>query len=256
MQGEWEATTATHSTGVRLLSPAAVGVKQTGRNHSSAQLQPEFDSPNNISPIPAKRRRKRRGRKHQLGQAQAATAVIHAATVQHDSCELIVVSAVLDWKHCCDVLIDPGSSSNFVRRGWAMASGMTLQPLAKALQVTLADDKVAARLDAAVSVTSLTVQGSKAPCTLTVMDHLSHEIIIGLPWLRKAWVQLGCDKVMTWNGRRMYPVMLDGRHHAVQLQGLEVAPEHEARLGKLLQRFRAAFSKELRKRSAAALDEL
>jgi hypothetical protein len=300
MPGEGEATTAAHSAGVKLLSLAAVGVKQTGRNHSSSQLQPDIDSL--ISPIPAgintqtsaaqvvrpavmvktsegelletdnasgsvsggrsarqgvkrkkstgqRRRRRRRARDRQL--VQAATAVINAATVQHDSCELMVVSAVVDGKHCYDVLIDPGSSSNFVRRDWAIASGLTLQPLAKVLQVTLADNKVAARLDAAVSVTSLEVQGSKAPCTLTVMDHLSHKIIIGLPWLRKAGVQLGCDEIMTWNGRRMYPVMLGSRHDGAQLQGLEVAPEHEARMGKLLQRFPAAFSNELRKKSPA-----
>jgi len=185
---------------------------------------------------------------------QAAAAVIHAATLQHDSSELIVVSAVLDGKKCYDVLIDPGSTSNFVRRDWATASGMRLQPLSRALEVKLADDKVAARLTAAVSVSSVTVQGSKAPCTLTVMDHLSHKIILGLPWLRRAGVKLGCDKVMTWNGRRMYPVMLGGRRDGAQLQGLKVAEEHEARMGKLLQRFPAAFSKELRKRSAAALE--
>ena len=38
-----------------------------------------------------------------------------------------------------------------------------------------------------MEVELLSTQGSEAACTLTVMNELSHQVIVGMPWLRKGW---------------------------------------------------------------------
>ena len=111
--------------------------------------------------------------------------------VQHDTSQLLVVSGSVDGHRCSDILIDPGASSNFVRMDWVKESGVRMEQLAVPLDVTLADGKVGARLTAAVSVRKMHVQDSVAPCTLTVMEEMSHAMILGLPWLRKGRGEAG-----------------------------------------------------------------
>ena len=96
------------------------------------------------------------------------------SAVQHDSAQLIVVSAIIDGHHCDEVLVDAGASSNFVREDWARWVALPRRRMREPLKVTPADGKEAARLTHAVQVASLEMQGSSAPCTLTVMGQLSH----------------------------------------------------------------------------------
>ena len=169
--------------------------------------------------------------------------------VQHESSQLIIVSAVIDGLRCDDVLVDAGASSNFVREDWVKAASLPTQRMREALKVTLADGKVAARLTHAVQVQSLETQGSCAPCTLTIMGQLSHQVIVGLPWLRKAGVTIDY-KHMQWNGQPIHLGVLRQRS-AVQLQALTVGPGYEKTMGAILAQYPAAFSKDLRPRTAA-----
>jgi hypothetical protein len=178
---------------------------------------------------------------------QAAQEVLSA--VQHDTSQLVVVSALVDGRWCKDVLVDPGASSNFVRQDWVKGVGLPLKRLHTPLEVTLADGKVGAKLTHAVQVDLLDTQGSSAPCTLTVMEQLSHQVILGLPWLRKAGVTIDYEH-MKWNGHPLYRVGGQGEAGTELLQAIVVAPEHEKRMAALLKAYPMAFSKELRERSA------
>jgi hypothetical protein len=126
------------------------------------------------------------------------------SAVRHDSSELIVVSAMVDGRYCKDVLIDPGATSNFIQRGWATGTGMHLQKLSKLLDVTLADGTTnkSGQLTHAVKVKSLSTQGSEAPCTLTVMNELSHQVIAGMPWLRAAGVTVRGQSSLAQHARQ------------------------------------------------------
>ena len=53
------------------------------------------------------------------------------------------------------------------------------------MKVRMADDRVICQTGAVVAK-SVRVNGSFAPCILLVMDKLSHRIILGLPWLKRA----------------------------------------------------------------------
>ena len=171
------------------------------------------------------------------------------SAVQHESSQLIVVSAVIDGHVCQDVLVDAGASSNFVREDWVKSTRLSTRRMRETLKVTLADGKVAAQLTHAVQVRSLEMQGSSAPCTLTVMGQLSHQVIVGLPWLRRAGVTIDYEH-MQWNGQPIDQGKLKTTPGA-QLQGLTVGPEHTKRMDAILAQYPAAFSKDLRPRSAA-----
>ena len=174
--------------------------------------------------------------------------------VRRDSSELIVVSAVLDGRHCKDVLIGPGATSNFIRQDWAQGSAMQMQKLSKPLEVTLGDGttKKGGRLTHAVQVACLATQGSEAPCTLTVMDELSHQVIVGMPWIRKAGVTIDF-KTMRWNGCPLYMLGKPEKEGPPKqlLQSLKVALLHEKRMALILAKYSRAFSTDLRERSAA-----
>ena len=182
------------------------------------------------------------------GQLVRAAAEVLSA-VQHDTSQLMVVSAVIDGRRCRDVLIDPGASSNFVRQEWVNAVELPVKSLGTPLDVTLADGKVVARLTQAVQVDALQSQGSSAPCVLTVMEQLSHQVILGMPWLRRAGVTIDYEH-MRWNGLPLCRVGSEVKGDA-ELQVIVVAPEHEKRMAALLAAYPAALSKELRDRSAA-----
>ena len=85
-------------------------------------------------------------KKEQCQLVKAAGEVLNA--VKHDTSQLMVVSAVIDGRRCKDVLIDPGASSNFVRRRMGRVEwGYTMKKLTTPLDVTLADGKVGAKSD-------------------------------------------------------------------------------------------------------------
>jgi hypothetical protein len=51
------------------------------------------------------------------------------STLEHDSSDLMVVRGTVDGRLCRDVLVDPGASSNFVRRDWALSNRLPVQQL-------------------------------------------------------------------------------------------------------------------------------
>jgi transposase InsO family protein len=198
-------------------------------------------------------RRKVKKKAREKALVQARRVILSA--VQHESSELIIVSAMIDGRHCKDVLIDPGATSNFIHRDWAAGTELRMQKLSKPLEVTLGDGNMnkGGRLTHAVQVGSLSTQGSQAPCTLTVMDELSHQVIVGMPWMRKAGVTIDFEN-MRWNGRPLYRVGEQKKDGPSRLQALTVAREHEKRMASILAEFPKAFSTDLRERSAADVE--
>jgi transposase InsO family protein len=152
----------------------------------------------------------------------------------------------IDGRLCEDILIDPGASSNFVRRDWAQGQRLREETLRVPLTVKLAVGQLPNRLMGGVAVKSAAVEGSSAPCTLVSMEHLSHAVILGMPWLRRAGVDLGLREAMTWN-RRPLSVLPSGRTTVVH--SVKVDADYTAVMAKLLLKYQRAFSKELRKRS-------
>ena len=62
-------------------------------------------------------------------------------------------------------------------------------------------------------------------------------------------------KKMTWNDRQLYPFGEQKGQGPARLQSLQVAPEHEKRMGALLAQYPLAFSTDLRARSTAEVDK-
>ena len=130
--------------------------------------------------------------------------------IDHDSSPLIIMQGRIDGRLCRDILIDPGASSNFVRRDWAQGCRLREETLRVPLKVKLAVGQLPNRLMGGVAVKSVEVEGSSAPCTLIAMEQLSHAVILGMPWLKRAGVDLGLREPMTWN-RRPITVQPNGR---------------------------------------------
>ena len=116
------------------------------------------------------------------------------------------------------------------------------------LKVKLAVGELSNRLMGGVAVKSVEVHGSSAPCTLIAMEQLSHAVILGMPWLKRAGVDLGLREPMTWNRRPILTVPTTGR--ATVVHSIKVDPDHAAVMAGMLSRHPRAFSKELRKRCA------
>jgi hypothetical protein len=195
-------------------------------------------------------RRNRRRVTRQQSQVISAAESLHS--VQHDTSELIIVQGMIDGVRCRDVLIDPGATSNFVRRDWALSNRLRVELLSSPLEVKLANDQTVDRVTGGVAVKSMSAQGSSVPCTLVVMERLSHHVILGMPWLKRAQVTISCGEVMRWNGAVL------NRHEedeSAQLHNIsiDVAPEHERTMVKLLSKYPKVFCKELPRRSEEAL---
>jgi hypothetical protein len=195
---------------------------------------------------------RRKKKKDTRQEALLASVKKSLSMVEHDSSDLIVVPGTIDHQNCRDMLVDPGASSNFVRRDWAMSHGLRMRELKNPLDVTLADGQFAGRLTGAVVVKCLQAQGSSAPCTLIVMDKLSHHIILGMPWLRRAGVTLGLDKETTWNGKPLLRMKMSSERKA-QLQAIKVTPEYEPVVTALCKKYAGAFSKQLLRKSKEAV---
>jgi hypothetical protein len=166
--------------------------------------------------------------------------------IDHDSSALLVMQGRIDGRLCRDILIDPGASSNFVRRDWAQGQRLREETLRVPLTVKLAVGKLPNRLMGGVAVKSAEVEGSSAPCTLIAMEQLSHAVILGMPWLKRAGVDLGLRNAMTWNRR---PISIPTNGRATVLHSVKVDPDYTAVMAGLLCKYQRAFSKELRKRS-------
>ena len=173
-------------------------------------------------------------------------------SVEHDSAALMVVTGEVGGKRCDDILVDPGASSNFVRRDWAMSLSYPVQELKTPLEVTLADGRVVGRQTGCIRVSAAQTQGSVAPCTLIVMDRLSHHVILGKPWLDRAGVKLEFGSVTRWNGKSMYRLKMRG-DSGPRLHAIKVASGHESLMTPVLAEFEPVFRKGLSPRSADAL---
>ena len=166
--------------------------------------------------------------------------------IDHDSSPLIILQGRIDGRLCKDILIDPGASSNFVRRDWAQGCLLREETLRVPLKVKLAVGQLPNRLMGGVAVKSVEVEGSSAPCTLIAMEQLSHAVILGMPWLKRAGVDLGLREVTTWNRR---PIAVQPNGRVTVLHSVKVAPDYTDVMAGLLVQYQRAFSKELRKSS-------
>lgn len=173
-------------------------------------------------------------------------------SVTHDSSDLFMVTAEIDGRRCRDVLVDPGASSNFVRRSWVVQHQLPEQQLQRPVEVSLADGRVVGYQIGVVEVKSARTNGSVAPCSLLVMDTLSHDVILGMPWLRRAKVLLGCNDELTWNGKPLHPVTVrtcSGKPRAVlQVISVKTGSGHEQTMAALLRRHETVFRKDLPRR--------
>jgi hypothetical protein len=192
------------------------------------------------------RTRQWRSRKKVREEDQMRRAEESLTEIDHDSSALLVMQGRIDGRLCRDILIDPGASSNFVRRDWAQGQRLREETLRVPLTVKLAVGQLPNRLMGGIAVKSVEVEGSSAPCTLVAMEHLSHAVILGMPWLKRAGVDLGLREAMTWN-RRPLSVSANGR--VVVVHSVKVDPGYTAVMAELLTKYQRAFSKELRKRS-------
>ena len=109
-----------------------------------------------------------------------------SASRQASTKSTIVARGQVDGVQCVDMLIDTGASCCFVRRSWAENhSALCMAPLKQHVTVTMADKRTAVSTHE-VRASCMSVHGSKAACTLLVMDELSNDVIVGLSWQRAA----------------------------------------------------------------------
>src|SRR3954467_13386215 len=87
-------------------------------------------------------------------------------------------------KHSAKVLIDSGSSGNFVREKFANSVQLPLQPKHTPYQVKLAD-KTTLDVNQAAPRTELQIQHHHDPMGLDVLPLEGNDVILGKPWLRK-----------------------------------------------------------------------
>jgi hypothetical protein len=188
---------------------------------------------------------RRAGRRRVREKVSVASIVGSLAVLEHDSSDLIVVHGSVNGQRCRDVLVDPGASSNFVRRDWALSQRLPVQQLKTPLAITMGDGHVIHQVGA-VRIPSMDAQGSSAPCTLLVMDQLNHHIILGMPWLRRAGVTVEFGEVMRWNGKPMLRMQMRSdsgpQLHTIKAK---IAPEYEKIVTGLMTKYSRAFSKEL-----------
>ena len=117
------------------------------------------------------------------GEPGAAQLVSASSGVSRNS--TIVTCGELDEVQCVDMLIDTGASCCFVRRSWAVNSGLSIVEVKQHITVTLADERTTVCTHE-VPVSCMSVHDSKAACSLVVMDELSNDVVVGMDWQRAA----------------------------------------------------------------------
>ena len=180
------------------------------------------DSSSGRRSVSWRRRKNRRARQQRLLLSAVESL---QQSIEHDSSQLIVVKGRLDGRLCRDILVDPGASSNFVRRDWALSQHLRVQQLKTPLDVTLADMHKVSQVTGCVAVRAAETQGLIAPCRMIVMDQLSHHVILGKPWLERAGVTLDFGR-KRWNGKPLLRLTLNN-DSCPQLHAVKVAPGHE-----------------------------
>jgi hypothetical protein len=262
-----------------LSSPAP----RQGQVHQSDLQQQQQQQPGSetVSSSPGKRSR----REERVGKLYSALEQLTLASIEPQSSSLLVVRGVLipaedkskavkvEPVQCDDILIDTGAAASFVSRTWVERHDVPVWSLSKPFDITLADGRRTC-MTGAVYVAAVSTHGSVAPCTLIVMEQLTHDVILGLPWLRCAGVTLTFDQDETrWNGRRMsdwaaaygspQALSTSPRRSSAELSAaspklpvdVKVGKGHEEVMSKILSRHRAAFSDDLPVRSAASQDD-
>ncbi|HEY4389146.1 MAG TPA: reverse transcriptase family protein, partial [Ktedonobacteraceae bacterium] len=225
--------------GVEMVGAMGVVVAEQRRDVSPNVATVEVDVPAEVK----KRKRKRKAKKEREEQP-----------LVQDSYPLMILGGRVNEEKCGDVLIDGGASSNFALRSWAKQAGLRIRPLSASIEVTLAD-RGSVSVTEATYVRSMSVLGSEAECVLLLLDSLSHNVVLGLPWLHAAGVTVDYGQG-TFNG---LPVHTErgAWHHLhtqlshLQLNGMKVAPEHEKRMAAILSRVGSVFSTELPKGGVA-----
>jgi transposase InsO family protein len=223
-----------------------------------------------VSPSSGRRRSWKERRKEQRDWIQEAplqetekailrTAVESLQAIEHDSSDLLVLEGWLGGNRCRDVLIDAGASSNFVHSSWVRRNKLKVHRLNRPLEVVLADGRPMGHLTGVVDVDVAIVNGSTAPCRLVVMDTLSHDVILGMPWLRSAGVMLGCGETLTWNGKplqlplRLAEVPAAASGPGPELNAMKVGAAYEQLFAPIRQRFDSVFRTDLPPRTAESM---
>ena len=223
------------------------GEQQHGKRKAKVRKQNRPRPKTHKRSLTHQRRLKRQAKEDR--QVRQAKESLSLSALDHDTAPVLIMKGVIDGRVCNDILVDPGATSNFVRRSWAQGQRLREQTLRVPLQVKLAVGQVPTRQLGGVAVKSAEVSGSSAPCVLVVMEHLSHHVILGMPWLRRAGVNLGIRDAMTWNGRKLR-IHANGRVTAeLKAVTVKVDPAYNDLMTKLVRKYGRAFSKELRKRS-------
>ena len=178
---------------------------------------------------------------------------------------LIVVRGTVNGLVCGDILIDSGAASCFVSEHWATGQRLPVQPLRQPLRVSLGDGVTEGTLTGMVSMAEVTTQRSTASCPLLVMRHLSHHVILGMPWLEKASVTINFQQ-RRWNGKQLIDLSVpqlqqlqqgigkESRGRAV-LSAVKVGEEYGARVATILRSYPTAFRTDLLRRSTVSLEK-
>jgi hypothetical protein len=115
--------------------------------------------------------------------------------------KMIVVKGSVGGRSCRDMLVDCGATACFVRRRWAESRNLPITPLSHPVTVTLADSSSQLRAVDEVRVDTK-IRGSAVSGTrMLVLDNLPHDVIIGMPWLDAARVDIGFGPPRRWNGQ-------------------------------------------------------
>ena len=123
-----------------------------------------------------------------------------AATDEKVSSAVRILGRVLELagrvqKYPTRVLLDSGSTGNFISTQFVAAAGLTIQPDSQWEEVTLADGS-RLRTEGRVQFT-LRCGKYKERVSARVFPNLHKEIILGIPWLEKA------NPVIDWTQRRV-----------------------------------------------------
>ena len=118
-----------------------------------------------------------------------------------DDSKVLVMKGSVGGRTCKDMLVDSGATACFVRRRWAVSRKLPITPLSHPVTVTLADSTsqlcAVDEVRADTQIRESTVRATR----MLVLDDLPHDVIIGIPWLDAARVDIGFGPPRRWNGQ-------------------------------------------------------
>jgi hypothetical protein len=178
----------------------------------------------------------------------------------HERSDLIVVRGTVNGVKCEDILIDSGAASCFVSEQWAMKQKLPTQSLGQPVKVSLGDGVTEGTLVSMVGGAEVTTQRSTASCALLVMKALSHEVILGMPWLERANVTINFLQKQ-WNGKRLIDLSVPQRASEKErsrravLSAVKVGGEYGGKVETILRSYSSAFRTDLLRRSTVSLEK-